>query len=75
MNAAGIIGVVLIILGIAALAIGGFSYTREEQVLDVGPIEASVEEERDVPIPPIAGVAAIAAGVVLVAVGRRKKSA
>ena len=69
-----IIGIVLIVLGVAALALGGFSYTDREKVLDIGPIEATTEERKTIPLPPLAGGAAVVAGVVLVIVGARSKT-
>ena len=68
-----IVGLLLIVGGLAALLMGGFSYTKSEQVLDVGPLEASVETQERVPIPPIAGGIALAAGVALLLVGAKKK--
>jgi hypothetical protein len=69
-----IIGIVLIIGGLVGLLMGGFSFTREEKVLDVGPLEASVERRERVPIPPIVGGLALAAGVALLFVGRKGRS-
>jgi uncharacterized membrane protein YidH (DUF202 family) len=69
-----IIGIVLIVLGIAALAMGGFTYTDREKVLDLGPIEATAEQQKTIPLSPIAGGAAVVAGVVLVLVGARSKA-
>jgi hypothetical protein len=60
------IGVILIILGIVALAYQGISYTTREKVVDIGPIEASKETKRTIPLPPILGVLALAGGVILV---------
>lgn len=68
-----ILGVVLILLGIAALILQGITYTAEEQVLEVGPIEATAERERTIPLPPIAGAVAVVAGLVLVYLGRRRR--
>ena len=72
MKPAGIVGVVLILLGIAGLAFGGFSFTHKEKVLDLGPIEASADKKESLPIPPLLGALAIVGGVVLVAVGARR---
>jgi uncharacterized membrane protein YidH (DUF202 family) len=69
-----IIGIVLIVIGIAALALGGFSYTDREKVLDIGPIEATTEQRKTIPLSPIAGGAAVVAGVVLVVAGSRSKA-
>ncbi len=67
-----IVGIVLIVLGIAGLVMGRFSYTTEEKVLDLGPLEATAEKEHSVAVPDIAGIAAILAGGFLVFVGRRR---
>jgi uncharacterized membrane protein len=61
-----VIGVILIILGIVALAYQEISYTTREKVVDIGPIEASKETKRTIPLPPILGVLALAGGVILV---------
>jgi len=78
MKPAAIVGILLIILGVVALAYGGFSFTTQEKkrVVDLGPIQldATVEKQRSIPIPPILGVAALTGGVVLVIVGSRKSS-
>ena len=65
-------GRVLIALGLFGLAWGGFTYTTREKVLDIGPIHATREKSHDVPIPPIAGGAALVGGIVLLAVDRKK---
>jgi len=60
------LGAILIMLGIVALVWGGISYTKREKVIDVGPIEASVDERKHIPFPPVVGVVAVLAGVILV---------
>jgi hypothetical protein len=72
MKPVAIVGIVLIVLGIAGLVLGRFTYTTEEKVLDVGPLEATAEKEHSVAIPDIAGIAAILAGGFLVFLGRRR---
>jgi hypothetical protein len=72
MRPVAIVGIVLIVLGIAGLVMGRFTYTTTEKVLDVGPLQATAEEEHSIAIPDIAGVAAIIAGGFLVFVGRRR---
>lgn len=68
-----IVGVVLIVAGIVALATGGIPYTRERTVIDVGPVEARAETRERFRIPAVASLAAIAAGVALVVLpGRRR---
>ncbi len=68
-----IAGIVLIVLGLFALAYGGFSYTKREKVLDLGPLQASTETHKTVPLPPIFGGIAVAAGVVLLVAGSRSR--
>jgi len=72
MKPVAILGVLLIVAGLVALAYQGFTYTRREKVIDLGPIQATAERERTVPLPPVVGIAAVAAGVALVFAGVRK---
>jgi hypothetical protein len=65
------IGVLLIVLGFCALAWGGFSYKTREKVVDIGPIEASKTTTHHVPIAPVAGGVAVAAGIGLMLAGRK----
>ena len=65
-------GIVLIVLGVLALAYQGFTYTTRETVIDIGPITATAERERTFPLPPIIGIVAIAGGVALMLAGSRK---
>lgn len=67
------IGVILIILGLLGFALGGITFTEEETVLDVGPVEVQEERERTIPFGPVASGAAVIAGIVLVVVGGRKE--
>jgi len=67
-----VVGVVLILLGVLGLALGGFSFTKKEKVLDLGPIEATADDKKSVPIPPLLGVLAVVGGVVLVATSARR---
>jgi len=68
-----LIGILLIVFGVVALAAGGFTYTDREKVLDIGPLEATTETRKTVPVAPIAGIGAIAGGIALVAVASRKR--
>jgi uncharacterized membrane protein YidH (DUF202 family) len=72
MKVATLVGILLIILGIGALVYQGISYQEKEKVVDLGPIEATKETTRHVPIPPILGVVAVIGGVALVAVTARR---
>jgi hypothetical protein len=68
-----ITGLILIVIGVIALAYGGISYTRREKVLDIGPIEATAERRETVPLPPVLGIVALAGGIVLMVAGSRRK--
>jgi multidrug transporter EmrE-like cation transporter len=67
-----IVAIVLIVAGVAALAYGGFSYTKETHKAEIGPLKFSVAEKETVNVPQWAGIGAIVAGVVLLAVGGKK---
>jgi hypothetical protein len=67
-----VIGIVLVVAGILALAYQGFTYTTKETVIDLGPIHATADRQKTVLLPPILGIAAIAGGVALLVVGSRK---
>ena len=66
------LGIVLVVFGLVALIYGGFTYTKREKVVDVGPIEASVDKKERVPLSPVVGGVALAAGVLLLVAGRRR---
>lgn len=74
MRAGVIIGIVLIVAGALALVYQGISYNRDRTVLEVGPISATAETRETIPIPPVVGGLAIAAGVVLLVMSRRERS-
>lgn len=65
-------GIVLVVVGVLALAYGGFSYTKREKIIDIGPIEATATTRERVPLPPILGGAALVGGIVLLVVSGRK---
>ena len=67
-------GIVLIVLGVLALAYQGFTYTTRETVIDIGPLKATAEREQTFPLPPIIGIVAIAGGVALMFGGSRKRA-
>jgi hypothetical protein len=66
-------GIVLILLGIFALSYDRISYTTKEKIVDIGPLEATAEKEKSIPLPPILGGLALVAGVGMVAVGYKSK--
>jgi hypothetical protein len=68
-----ITGIILIVLGVIALAYGGISYTKEEKVLDIGPFEATAKTRETIPLPPLLGGLALAGGIVLMIAGSRRR--
>ena len=62
-----VMGVILIVLGLIGIGWGGFTYTTEKKVIDIGPIEATQKEDHTFPLPPVAGVIALIGGIALVA--------
>ena len=67
-----ILGIVLIVAGGLGLAYGGFSFTKDTHKAEIGPLKLSVAEKEHVNIPTWAGLAAIVAGVVLLAIPKGK---
>jgi hypothetical protein len=61
-----VLGMILIVLGVAALAWGGISYTTQKKVVELGPIKAEKSEHHTIPLPPIAGAIMLIGGIVLV---------
>jgi uncharacterized membrane protein len=62
-----IIGIVLIAVGLVSLAYQGLTYTSRETVVDLGPIKATTDTQKRIPVPPILGGLALAGGVTLLA--------
>lgn len=73
MKVATIVGIILIVIGVIALAYEGISYTVGEEVFELGPIRIEAQEERVVPLPPILGILSLIGGIVLVAVGSKRQ--
>jgi drug/metabolite transporter (DMT)-like permease len=71
MKLTAMVGIILIVIGVIALAFGGFSFTTSEKVAEVGPLKVEKEKTRSVPLPPILGALALIGGVVLLIASRR----
>jgi len=67
-----IIGIILIVTGVIALAYQGITYTTREKVVDIGPIQMTADKTKTIPLPPIVGGIALLGGIVLVVAGGRK---
>ena len=68
-----LIGIVLIVLGVVALAYQGITYTSREKIIDIGPIHATADTKKTIPLSPILGGVALVGGIVLVISGIRAK--
>ena len=71
MNTARIVAIVLIVAGVLGLVYGGFSFTKEQHDVKLGPVEFAVKEKEQVNVPTWAGVAAVAVGVLLLVSGKK----
>jgi hypothetical protein len=67
-----VMGIILIIIGVIALAYHGFTYTTTEKVIDLGPLQVTAEKTKTIPLPPILGGVALAGGIVLLVIGNKK---
>ena len=74
MKPAAVVGLILIILGVISLAYQGITYTTHKKVLDIGPIQATKEEHKTIPLPPILGGIALVGGIVLMIAGVKRDS-
>jgi len=71
MSVTKIVGLLLIVAGTLGLIYGGFSYTKDRHDVKLGPLQFSVAEKETVNVPVWAGAGAIAAGVILLLIGRK----
>ena len=67
-----VLGIALLVLGVISLAYQGLTYTTREKVLEIGPIKATKETERTIPLPPVLGGIALIGGVVMVVAAARR---
>jgi hypothetical protein len=73
MKSSSLLAIVLIVLGVVALAYQGITYTTRKKVLDIGPIQATKEEHNTIPIPPLVGGLALVGGVILLVSGSKNE--
>jgi hypothetical protein len=69
-----IVAVLLIVFGIVALIYQGITYTKRETVIDIGPLKATTERQKTLPVPPVVGGLALVGGIVLLVAGGRQAS-
>jgi uncharacterized membrane protein YidH (DUF202 family) len=68
-----VIGSLLVVIGLVSLLLGGFRWTKEKTVIDVGPLKATTEEHKTLPIPPVVGALALIGGIVVLVVPSRRR--
>jgi uncharacterized membrane protein YidH (DUF202 family) len=68
-----VIGGLLVVIGLVSLLLGGFRWTQQKTVIDVGPVKATTEEHKALPIPPVVGALALVGGIVLLVVPTRRR--
>jgi len=66
------VGIALIVLGIVAFTYQGITYTSREKIIDIGPIQATADTQKTIPLSPLLGGLALVGGIVLVVVGAKK---
>jgi uncharacterized membrane protein len=69
-----LVGIALIILGIVAFAYQGITYTSREKIIDIGPIQATAETQKSIPLSPLLGGLVLVGGIALVVVGAKTSS-
>jgi hypothetical protein len=69
-----VIGSVLVVIGLVSLLVGGFRWTQQKTVVDIGPIEAKTTEHKILPIPPLVGALALIGGIVVLVVPSRRRA-
>ncbi len=65
-------GIILVVLGVLALAYQGIRYTTQEKLIDLGPLKVTASERKTIPLPPIVGGVALVAGIALILQDRKK---
>jgi hypothetical protein len=71
MKPVAVVAIILIVIGVIALAYGGFNFTTKDKVAEIGPLKIEKDKTHSIPLPPIVGALALIGGVALLLVGRR----
>ena len=74
MNVRYVVGAILVVIGLVSLLLGGFRWSQEKTVVDIGPIEAKTTEHKTLPIPPIVGVLALVGGIAVLVVPSKRRA-
>ena len=68
-----VIGSLLVVIGLVSLLWGGFRWTQQKTIVDIGPIEAKTQEHKTLPIPPVVGAVVLVAGIVVLVAPMRRR--
>jgi len=69
-----VMGIVLIVLAVISFAYQGITYTTHKKVIDLGPLQATTEQHKTIPLPPLFGGLALVGGIVLLVAGGKSAS-
>ena len=69
-----LVGIALIVLWIVAFSYQGITYTSREKIIDIGPIQATADTKKTIPLSPLLGGLVLVGGIALVVVGAKKSS-
>jgi hypothetical protein len=69
-----VVGAILVVIGLVSLLVGGFRWTENKTVVDIGPVKATAEEHKSLPIPPVLGGVALVAGIALLLVPSKRRA-
>ena len=72
MRATSIAGICLVVVGVLALIYQGITYTKTETLVDFGPIHATTERQKTIPLPPVVGSLAVVGGIIIIVLGGRR---
>jgi hypothetical protein len=74
MKRTAVLGFILVALGVLALAYQGITYRSRQTIVDIGPLHATAERDRTLPLPPVLGIVAVVGGATLLITGSRKRT-
>jgi uncharacterized membrane protein YidH (DUF202 family) len=74
MTVKNVVGIALVAIGLVSLLLGGFRWTQQKTVIDIGPVKATTEEHKTLPIPPVVGALALIGGIVVLVVPTRRRA-
>ena len=74
MNIQRVAGFVLLVIGFVALLAGGISWNQTKTVVDIGPLKATTQERKTIPVSPVVGVIALVGGIALLAVPSKRRA-